>query len=411
MRGLFLKLSLGIAASILLASLAAAGLFRDAILLKTDRLMAFPAAWAREQVLERGEGVAAELSEELGFEVSVVALDIQPAARRAALAGRERVTLMEGRELTLLVALDAQRALVLGPLYHLEPDRNGILLTWLMVSLAALVVAVGSMVQHLWRQLQSLDTAAQRLGQGELDARAAVTSSDASGDLAASFNQMAERLEGLVTSQQELLWAISHDLRTPLARLRFALALLEGDASPEQQAERIAGMEAELDLLDRRVGEVLEYARLQGQPLTREQVSVEGLLRLAAASAAVLRPDLEVSVSVGEVSVFYGSRKLLTRALENLVTNAARYAKGGIWLRAEGGERLRIVVEDDGPGVAAAERERIFEPYCRLGEGGGSGLGLAIVRRIVGRHGGEVWMEEGERGALFVIELPAGGMG
>ncbi len=293
MRGLFLKLSLGIAASILLASLAAAGLFRDAILLKTDRLMAFPAAWAREQVLERGEGVAAELSEELGFEVSVVALDIQPAARRAALAGRERVTLMEGRELTLLVALDAQRALVLGPLYHLEPDRNGILLTWLMVSLAALVVAVGSMVQHLWRQLQSLDTAAQRLGQGELDARAAVTSSDASGDLAASFNQMAERLEGLVTSQQELLWAISHDLRTPLARLRFALALLEGDASPEQQAERIAGMEAELDLLDRRVGEVLEYARLQGQPLTREQVSVEGLLRLAAASAAVLRPDLE----------------------------------------------------------------------------------------------------------------------
>jgi signal transduction histidine kinase len=248
----------------------------------------------------------------------------------------------------------------------------------------------------------------EALGLPDLSARVEVEGRDEVAALARSFNSAAERIERLVGGQQALLASVSHELRSPLARIRLAVELL-GRERPELVA-RIARDVEELDAL---IGELLLASRLDARAEAGELVPVD-LLALVAEEAA--RSGAE---TLGEPASVRGDPRLLRRLVRNLLENARRHG-GGTPVEASvarlGAGRARLRVADRGPGVPEAERERIFEPFYRPPghrEGdGGVGLGLALVRRIARHHGGEARCLPREGGgSCFEVELGGAGAG
>jgi len=262
-------------------------------------------------------------------------------------------------------------------------------------------------VRGLTRRLEALKQGVEAFGAGALGRRVAEEGKDEVAAVAASFNRAAARIESLVRSHQSLLANASHELRSPLARLKMAMAMLsQADGTQRDTLRReVEANIAELDLL---VEEVLLASRLDAGAWTLKRESVE-LLGLAAEEAA--RVDAQVSGAPCTVS---GDERLLRRALRNLLENARRYGAGEIevFVEREGASAL-LRVCDRGAGVPPEYRERIFEAFFRLPghaeRAGGVGLGLALVRQIAERHGGSVRCEPREGGgSSFVLALPLG---
>ena len=252
-------------------------------------------------------------------------------------------------------------------------------------------------------RLERLQARVVALGAGKLSARVVVEGRDEVADLARCFNDAAERIEQLVNAQQTLLASASHELRTPLARMRVAIELLTGDERPEIR-ERVSKDIAELDEL---IGELLLASRLDTIDGLERSEDID-LLALLAEEAA--RSGGEVS---GEPVNVRGDPRMLRRLLRNLLENARRYGAGSpveaSVTRADGHARVRV--EDRGPGVPEAERERIFQPFYRTPgtreTGEGVGLGLALVRQIAGHHGGRARCIAREGGGTrFEVTLP-----
>jgi signal transduction histidine kinase len=222
--------------------------------------------------------------------------------------------------------------------------------------------------------------------------------------LARSFNRAAERIQELVEAQRRQLAFASHELRSPLARLRVSLEMMAGDPALKARA---AGDIAELDGL---VDELLESSRLQARGGLDRAEAVD-LLALAAEEAA--RGGAEAS---GEPVVVQGDARLLRRLVRNLLDNARRHGAAAlveVRLEAAPGALARLLVSDRGPGVADGERERVFEPFYRPAgsseTGSGYGLGLALVRQIARAHGGEArCLARDGGGSVFAVELPVG---
>jgi signal transduction histidine kinase len=319
-----------------------------------------------------------------------------------------------------------------GPGARVLPEGLGLALLLLTLLLA---VAAGAwpVVRRLTRRLEALKQGVEAFGAGQLERRVAEDGRDEVAALGAAFNRTATRIEALLRSHQSLLANASHELRSPLARLRLALALLD-DAAPAQRGRLRREIDSNIGELDALVEEVLLASRLQaGEALVRRDEVA--LLALAAEEAARLTspaPDAPPPAVVGGDDVqVQGDERLLRRALRNLLENARRYghagpAAGGAAGRADapievqvrarpgGGAELRVC--DRGPGVPEAWRERIFEPFFRLPghaeREGGVGLGLALVRQIAQRHGGSARCEPRPGGgSCFVIELPAAAPG
>lgn len=284
------------------------------------------------------------------------------------------------------------------------PEGVGLLM---LMSLVFVGVAAGAwpVVRRLTRRLEALQQGVEAFGQGQLQQRVPEDGRDEVAAVAASFNRAAARIEALLRSHQSLLANASHELRSPLARLKMALSLLEDAPAPQRTALRqeIAANIAELDAL---VEEVLLASRLDAaQSLdVREPVEMLGLLAEEAAR-------VEASVQGVEARVA-GDERLLRRALRNVLENARRYGGGSIDVelrKVAAGVELRVC--DRGPGVPEAWRERIFEPFFRLPghaeQAGGVGLGLSLVRQIAQRHHGSVRCEPREGGgSCFVLALP-----
>jgi len=282
---------------------------------------------------------------------------------------------------------------------------GGGLLAMLLVLFAAVSAGAYPVVRRLTRRLEALRHGVEAFGDGQLSHRVAVDGRDEVAAVAASFNRAAERIETLVRAHQSLLANASHELRSPLARLRMALSLLETDA-PEARPARRAEIERNIRELDALVEEVLLASRLDAAPaLQRAPVD---LLGLAAEEGAPVDADVG-----GEALVVSGDERLLRRAVRNLLENARRYAPEAPptvqVLRSGDAAELRVC--DRGPGVPADRRERIFEPFYRLPghaeHAGGTGLGLSLVRQIARRHGGEARCEPRDGGgSCFVLRLP-----
>lgn len=279
---------------------------------------------------------------------------------------------------------------------------------WLL-GIVALAVAVGSypIVRRLTQRLEDLRRGVERWGEGDLSVRVPERGSDEVAFLARRFNHAAERVEALVKSHKSLLANASHELRSPLARIRMGLELMDPEPSPRTRDEITRNI-AELDQL---VDEILLASRLDARESDMGTVEQVDLTGLAAEESARASAELE-SCDSEQTLVVEGVSKLLRRAIRNLLENARRYTSGPVCVSVlRQGATAVVRVCDRGPGVPPAERERIFEPFYRLKGAsereGGVGLGLALVRSIAQRHHGSAHCEDNPGGgACFVLRLP-----
>jgi two-component system OmpR family sensor kinase len=285
-----------------------------------------------------------------------------------------------------------------------------------MLGLVGLAVAVGvfPIIRRLLQRLETLQRSVQRFGEGDLSVRVAETGQDEVADLARQFNAAATRIEALVRAQKSLLANASHELRSPLTRIRMGLELMGSGATPSPGFR--SEIERNIAELDQLIDEILLASRLDTHEIDVGAEEPVDLIGLAAEECARVDAELQLDLDrapPGGVQT-HGVAKLLRRAMRNLLENARRYSQGAIELQLHSdGQQALLRVCDHGPGVPAAQRERIFEPFYRLPGAsereGGVGLGLALVRSIAQRHGGSVHCEDrpdGAPGACFVLRLP-----
>jgi len=339
-----------------------------------------------------------------GFERGDVVLDIQRKLfyRRVDLAGERYI----GSNEEALIAQDLP--IDIGVALSMEAVR------YLIVALVLLIpIAVWS--RSHWQGLQLLSGVADRIGGGELGARAHMERKDSIYPLAERLNHMAERIERLLDSQRNLLHSVGHEIRTPIARLEFALELLRDLAENPALDKRIVAMEGDLRELKELVNELLSMTRLDAEPhLLRQPFDLASALAHCAETlppANGMALEMALAPSLGQYS---GDQRLLERAIGNLLRNALKYANGKVALGAERHRgTVRIMVDDDGPGIPDGERDRVFEPFYRLDRSrdrstGGFGLGLSIARKAVELHGGTLAAGDSPMGgARFTVTLPA----
>ncbi len=283
----------------------------------------------------------------------------------------------------------------------------------LVIALAVLLCY--ALARYLTNPLRRLKEAVDRLGRGDLAARAEESRQDELGDLAASFNRMADHIQTLLAAERRLLFDISHELRSPLARLSVAVELARGDDAAALPLDRIQKEADRLNSLIRQMLEVTraegDHARLNAEPVRLDEL-VDELVDDCSIEAQAHGCALGLS-PCGAVTL-EGDRELLRRAVENVVRNAIRYAplESKVEITLEnGGGWAKIRVRDYGPGVPEEALPRLFDPFYRVEQdrdrkSGGVGLGLSIARRAVELHKGKLKASNAVPGLLVEIDLP-----
>ncbi len=281
---------------------------------------------------------------------------------------------------------DDRWIVVRAPLRHRNPLAG---LIFVLGGIALVIAGCAyPFVRGLTRRLERLQAGVETLGAGNLAARVKVEGRDEVARLAESFNRAAARIEELVNAHRLLLANASHELRTPLSRIRIGLELFERDRDPKYKTE-IARDIAELDAT---VDEILLASRLD---VTKTPQTVEDVDLLALAAEEAARYDR--TTAEGETVMVKGDARLLRRMIRNLLENAGKHGMPpvSVTIRRAADDAV-IDVIDAGGGVPQAQRERVFLPFYRLGDGKGSGLGLALARQIARLHGGDVVVAERE---------------
>jgi signal transduction histidine kinase len=276
----------------------------------------------------------------------------------------------------------------------------------------AVALAIYPIVRRLTHRLEALQRNVERWGNGDLSVRMPTGGRDEVGFLATGFNKAAQQIETLVktredllTSQKSLLANASHELRSPLTRIRMGLELMGNSTSPAARSE----ISRNISELDQLIDEILLASRLDAKEADLGTVEPVDLVGLAAEECARTQATLDVEVSTVLVP---GVAKLLRRAVRNLLENARRYGAGEVTVVIRAADGFATVqVNDRGPGVPDALSTRIFEPFYRLPGAsereGGVGLGLALVKSITQRHGGTVnCRNRPDGGACFEVRLP-----
>jgi len=301
---------------------------------------------------------------------------------------------------------------VVTPTVHEQISRGtaheGLLVMFLLVVLGV-IVSAHLMLRHLLRPLRELNDAVTRLGTGELDVQVQRTTADEFGRLTDAFNEMVRRVREMITARDHLLVGVSHELRSPLTRMKVALELLPND----EQRARLAGDVAEME---RMVAELLELERLRaGAGICAERQDLVPIVRETAASFEDRPPGVRVITPPGELVVDVDGAKIRT-VLRNLLENAVKYSRPDsraieVTVSYDTGAAV-VRVTDDGVGVPESDVDRIFEPFFRVDPSrskstGGYGLGLSICKRVMEAHGGSIAVERpAGRGTSFVLKFP-----
>lgn len=251
------------------------------------------------------------------------------------------------------------------------------------------------------RDMLQIESAAKRIGEGHFDAHIKLSSGAPLYPIAASFNRMKDKVAALLGSHRQLTNAISHEFRTPITRLRFRHELAIEAQSLAEKDEELRAMESAINQLDELSTELLEYARLDREDPKLDIAAIdvgpwfEELVAEAQDVAESLGRGIQVTTNA-EVESVDGDYRYLSRAAANLLRNAIRYACTAVTLTLASREGMNtLTIDDDGPGVPEAERERLFEPFSRLDTSrdrasGGFGIGLAIVKHVARWHSGSV---------------------
>lgn len=307
--------------------------------------------------------------------------------------------------------------LVVGPipyLFFLHQMRIFDIALMIVIGIS-LALPVFIWMRPHWQDMLKLEAAAQRFGKGHLDERIHFDSASSLVRLGVAFNQMADNINNLVVSKKQLIDGIAHELRTPLVRLRYRLEMSDNLTAAES-----AALNRDIGQLEALIEELLTYARLDRPKvdLTLQQIDLAAWLQERLTDFRDLNPDYQITLDTPQRdNVGIADTRLMERVLDNLVNNALRYAgqqlRVGLWFD---GNIACLQVEDDGPGIPQAERERVFEPFVRLDPSrdrstGGCGLGLAIVHSIAQALGGYVMIDSSPLGGASVrfcwpVDLP-----
>ena len=287
------------------------------------------------------------------------------------------------------------------------------------LSLLAIALIGWWVARSVARPVEAMQRAARRITAGDLSTRVGAAGRRGPGELsqlAQDFDAMAERIEALVAHDRAVLQDLSHELRSPLARLQLIIDLARR-SDGEQAASYFAQSEREIERLDRMTGEMLALSRLEGglPGMEREPVDVAAIVRECASKAGLEASvrGIRLHTSIEAPAWVSGSGQLIQRALDNLLGNAIKYSpeNGSVELAVQAGDGLaHVIVRDHGPGVPTEELAQLFRPFFRgsnAPKADGHGLGLAIVQRVAQVHGGEAVARNAEGGGLEVrLSLP-----
>ena len=278
---------------------------------------------------------------------------------------------------------------------------------------AALCAILYRWAKPMWRDLEAMKAATARVGAGDFAVRADVRKASLLEPIASAFNGMAERVQALLQSHRDLEQSVAHELRTPLAQLKFDLELARTSATDGDREARFDAMERDVTDLEELVNELLVLANLREAPpyaprhLPAREVVGEVIRRASEEMRATGR-HVAIEPPRHLPDTITCDAKYMSRALVNVLRNALRYADEKVAVTVEkAGGRTVINVDDDGPGVPPEERERLFLPFARA-EGsrgrdtGGVGLGLAIVKSVAEWHGGEARISDSPLGGARV---------
>jgi two-component system osmolarity sensor histidine kinase EnvZ len=288
------------------------------------------------------------------------------------------------------------------PRKRLSTATASIFIMWMLGSSAVLLTVAAIFLRNQVKSLRRLAVAADGFGKGRPVSFSKIEGALEVRQAAVAFIQMRDRIQRQIGQRTEMLAGVSHDLRTPLTRMKLALALMGDDAA-------VAELKSDVGEMERLVHLYLDFARGEG---TETPVETDIVPLIEEIAAAARREGTELSLDQPEALLVPVRPHALRRCLGNLVANAGYYG-GRVWLSARPAEDgVDIYVDDDGPGIPPAERDHVFQPFFRLDASrnprtGGIGLGLTIARDVARGHGGDVRLETAPQGGLRArVHLP-----
>lgn len=350
--------------------------------------------------------VAQRLAEESGLTIRL--LDKDDVAARGDI-GLDTLVDEDGNGWYLVAPATLDELLYIGPVP--EPRENRLLRFVPVLFYLSIFVVAGLWLRPLLADINRIAAAAQRFAADYREPLSTAENATQLTGLARNLDDMSARLSGLIQNQKELIAALSHEMRTPLARIRFALAVL-GDKANDELAARLEGLNADVQEIDDLIAAMLNYARLDHPDLQMHWRDVPLGPWLEQTVDKYRRADLAIDVERDDgLDSAAMDPRLMALALSNLISNASRYASGRIRVRlARAAAGYELSVEDDGSGVPEADRDKVFKAFTRVDdsrnrETGGYGLGLAVVTRIAALHGGSARVESSEDfgGARFIL--------
>jgi two-component system, OmpR family, sensor kinase ParS len=356
------------------------------------------------------EARAAQLAERLGLSVNLLeAGEVSGAAPQTGVP--HALENDDGKIYYLWNSSALNGAIRLGPF---EPSRESPFVRFLpVVFYASILALVGLWLRPLLRDLHVLTDASQKFATDYREPLNTASQTTQLTSLATNLDDMSARVSQLIQMQKEMTAALSHEMRTPLARVRFAAAVLEGEVD-ESLREQLRAVNADVQQIDDLISDMLDYARLDhpGMRMNCQAVPVAPWLRQILASCPPHERTVEVKHGVDSA---WMEPRLMELAVSNLLANALRYARQNVQVSvARERDLYRIVVEDDGEGIPEGDRTTVFRAFTRLDTSrnrktGGFGLGLAIVARIASLHRGRVVADASTRlgGARLALEWPA----
>lgn len=356
------------------------------------------------------EGLSKLLSQFHANQISSKEIAFLP-NQQAQLDNGKAVALFDSQQRAVwYLKLNAEDLLKVGPYKAQQTSYDSIWPFFLMLALIGLPVAFWS--YWLWRDFNKLQQACDTM-QAPEDLSLSKQKRSLLLPITQTLLAMQSRIKQLLDAQRELTSSVSHEFRTPLARLKFAIAMLQDMDVSNKSTHYYDGMNKDINELESLVSEMLEFAKLESEAPSLDKATFDMTVAVEEiAEKLSFHSHIEIGLTSHQAQPFYGDKHFLQRAIQNLIGNACKYASKQVLIDISViDQELQIKVMDDGEGIAKNEWENVFKPFTRLDKSRnkkikGFGLGLAIVSKIVKWHDGHCFVTQGElSGACFVIAL------
>lgn len=351
------------------------------------------------------------IQQQFAYPVAIVPREDLPLAARDRLNSSGDVQFAKiGSGLFLIGQLnDPTRVMLFGPLPQVIRTTRSQVMLGLAIVLAFAAAAIVILLRPLNQQLAQLERTTRALAGGALNQRVEETRAGTLQNVARAVNQLANRIQSLLKTQQELMQGVSHELKTPLSRIQFAIELLQSETDAKRISQRIQVIQTASHELEEMVNRLLQYVRTDAprsatpnwrvplEPIIQQVFDAERLMN------APLQYEVDPRIMTEQVAILSNVNDL-TCVISNTVRNASRFAEEKIRISAYRTANGTIIdVDDDGPGIPEKNREAVFRPFERLADDRGSaGLGLALVGRIMAKHGGWVKAESSQMGGCRI---------